>query len=214
MSENMVNSSIIRRKHRVRKMEGKEAGKRIRDIRLKRGYTQTEFAEIIHVDTSTVSRWETGKVPVSIDNIRLICRELRIPESELLPEEPVVKAKEENKHKKTIAVVCIIAICICATALITVFIMKNQYRMVGEPEVIEGAFGDTLLIYAKPVFVYSDESAEVYSHRLFRKFRNNEGLEAIEIVIIPKDAEPGDDTESLNDITMLINEITIEKWGK
>jgi len=211
MSENMVNSTIIRRKHRVRKMEGKEVGKRIRDIRLKRGYTQTEFAVIIHVDTSTVSRWETGKVPVSIDNIRLICRELRIPESELMPEEPVVKAKEENKHKKAIAVVCIIAICICATALITVFIMKNQYRMVGEPEVIEGAFGDTLLIYAKPVFVYSDESAEVYSHRLFRKFRNDEGLEAIEIVIIPKDSEPGDDIECLRDTTMLINELTLDK---
>lgn len=195
-------------------MEGKEVGKRIRDIRLKRGYTQTEFAEIIHVDTSTVSRWETGKVPVSIDNIRLICRELRIPESELMPEEPVVKAKEENKHKKTIAVVCIISICICATALITVFIMKNQYRMVGDPEVIEGAFGDTLLIYAKPVFVYSDESADAYSHRMFKRFLNTEGLGAIEVVIIPKDAEPGDDTESLNDITMLINEITIEKWGK
>ena len=195
-------------------MEGKEVGKRIRDIRLKRGYTQTEFAVIIHVDTSTVSRWETGKVPVSIDNIRLICRELRIPESELMPEEPVVKAKEENKHKKAIAVVCIIAICICATALITVFIMKNQYRMVGEPEVIEGAFGDTLLIYAKPVFVYSDESADAYSHIMFKRFLNTEGLGAIEVVIIPKDAEPGDDTESLNDITMLINEITIEKWGK
>lgn len=49
-------------------------GERIRDLRIKNGYTQDGLAEIVFVTRQAVSRWELGLTMPSIDNIAELCR--------------------------------------------------------------------------------------------------------------------------------------------
>lgn len=48
-------------KHRV------TIGKKIRDLREKKGYSQDDLAEIMGINHSTISKVETGKFAITID---------------------------------------------------------------------------------------------------------------------------------------------------
>ena len=44
-------------------------GSRIKELRIKRGLTQTEFAKILSVSFQAVSNWERGIAPPDIENL-------------------------------------------------------------------------------------------------------------------------------------------------
>ena len=56
----------------------------IREARRKRGLTQAELAEAIHVDQSTVSAWEAGKKIPRSDRLARLARVLGIDPKALL----------------------------------------------------------------------------------------------------------------------------------
>lgn len=49
-------------------------GDRIKRLRQSRGMTQEELGAILGVSKSTVQKYESGKVPLSVDKIRILCR--------------------------------------------------------------------------------------------------------------------------------------------
>ena len=57
----------------------KSFGKRLKDLRLKADITQEDLAEIVGVATKTVSYWENGHNPITINKIPLIANALNIP---------------------------------------------------------------------------------------------------------------------------------------
>ena len=58
-------------------------GARIRKLRLKHGWTQVEFAERVGIDRSFLADVERGKRNVSILNVELIAKGLRVSLSQL-----------------------------------------------------------------------------------------------------------------------------------
>lgn len=58
-----------------------EIGARLKEARLKRGYSQDEIAEILHVSRSAVAYIETGKVNLSLESFMRICDAIDIPYS-------------------------------------------------------------------------------------------------------------------------------------
>ena len=57
----------------------KNFGKRLRDLRLQANLSQENLAEIVGVTTKTVSYWENGHNPVTLNKIPLIAGALNIP---------------------------------------------------------------------------------------------------------------------------------------
>lgn len=57
----------------------KEFGKRLRELRLQANMTQDELAEQVNVATKTVSYWENGHNPITLNKIPLIANALNIP---------------------------------------------------------------------------------------------------------------------------------------
>ena len=53
-------------------------------LRRERGLTQEELASRLYITRQAVSRWETGATEPSIDMIKLIARELKVPVMRLL----------------------------------------------------------------------------------------------------------------------------------
>ena len=53
-------------------IDPKLIGSRIRELRKKRGLTQSEFASIISVSFQAVSNWERGIAPPDIENLMII----------------------------------------------------------------------------------------------------------------------------------------------
>lgn len=58
-------------------------GDRIRTLRKKRGWTQVEFAERVGIDRSFLADMERGKRNVSILNLELIAKGLKVSLSQL-----------------------------------------------------------------------------------------------------------------------------------
>jgi len=54
-------------------------GRRIKALRVELGYTQTDLAERVRVDTSTVCDWETGRSEPRLGRLALVAHALRCP---------------------------------------------------------------------------------------------------------------------------------------
>ncbi len=62
-------------------------GKKIKKIRKKRGMNQYEFAELIGLCKSTISKYENDKLSVPIDNLKKISDVFNVPMNEFFSDE-------------------------------------------------------------------------------------------------------------------------------
>ena len=60
------------------------SGKNIAILRKKRGIKQEELAEILSINTATLSRWENGHFEPNASTIKKLCEILHCTESEIL----------------------------------------------------------------------------------------------------------------------------------
>lgn len=73
-------------------------GEKLFDLRRKKGYSQEQLAEMIGVTRQTISKWETGSMQPTFENIRLLCEILEIKFEDIandLPKEAIDVAGEE-----------------------------------------------------------------------------------------------------------------------
>ena len=76
-----------------------QLAQKIQRIRKENNLTQEQFAEMIYVSRTAVSKWETGRGEPSIDSLQMIARAFNISLDDLLSsEELVVIAKKENNE--------------------------------------------------------------------------------------------------------------------
>jgi transcriptional regulator with XRE-family HTH domain len=59
-------------------------GDRIRDFRVKKGFSQSEFANRCDVELSTINRIELGKASPSLTLLFIMAKELKITASDLI----------------------------------------------------------------------------------------------------------------------------------
>lgn len=79
--------------------------KNIKTLRMQKGYTQKELAEILHVTSQAVSRWEQGDVEPSIDTISSMAKFFEVTTDELIGElkdKTKEESKEEPKEEKVV----------------------------------------------------------------------------------------------------------------
>lgn len=58
---------------------------RIKQARTEAGLTQQKLAELCHVTTRTVQRWETGDRLVATESLRIVAKTLKLPLEDLIP---------------------------------------------------------------------------------------------------------------------------------
>jgi len=63
-------------------MDQEQIGAKIKALRLKHGYTQQQFANIVGVTYQAVSKWETGKSVPDIGTLHAICARFQVDLSE------------------------------------------------------------------------------------------------------------------------------------
>ena len=86
---------IILQKERSRKM----LGENIKKIRQKKGYTQEEVANRLHVTRQTISKWEKNYSVPDADLLVRLAEILEVPTSELLSGEVELEEKEIQKDE-------------------------------------------------------------------------------------------------------------------
>ena len=64
-------------------------GEQIKKYREQSGYSQKEFAKLIHVSNSRLSNWEQGLNRPDIDTLVIICRALKVSPGILLEIEDI-----------------------------------------------------------------------------------------------------------------------------
>lgn len=72
---------------------------KIRSLRKERGLTQEQFAEMLFVSRTAVSKWENGRGMPGMDSLQMIAKVFEISHDELLcAEEIIIAAETENKR--------------------------------------------------------------------------------------------------------------------
>lgn len=76
-----------------------ELSEKIQRLRKERGFTQEQFAELLFVSRTAVSKWETGRGTPSMESLQMIAKMCGVTLDELLQaEEIIAAAKNENKE--------------------------------------------------------------------------------------------------------------------
>jgi transcriptional regulator with XRE-family HTH domain len=73
---------------RTKRTKASITGRRIKALRVELGYTQTDLASRVRVDTSTVCDWETGRSCPRLGRLALVAQSLRCSVSYLIGEKP------------------------------------------------------------------------------------------------------------------------------
>lgn len=88
-------------------------GNRIKNLRIKQGMSQTQFADKFNVTRQTVSNWENNKNYPDLDILEQISQEFNVSFDELLKEESGLAEKTPKRIPKKIwllLVICVIAL--------------------------------------------------------------------------------------------------------
>ena len=91
-------------------MDNDRFARTIKNARLKKGYTQSQLAELLNVSNKTISKWETGRGYPDITLLAKITSVLKLDYEELLQSNEYIiqKRKKKRKHISIISIVCLI----------------------------------------------------------------------------------------------------------
>ena len=72
---------------------------RLRELRIKSGYTQSQIAKILNIDRSTYSYYEIGKTMPDISSLLTLSKVFNISINELLADEATTKSVADGGQK-------------------------------------------------------------------------------------------------------------------
>lgn len=102
-------------------MNPEKISKIIKEIRLKSGMTQKEFADKYNVTYQAVSKWENAKNLPDVSILKEICQDFNLDINELL-------GNEINKKKSKGRYLAVIGFAIVIILLIAVFVIMNHNK--------------------------------------------------------------------------------------
>ena len=91
-------------------MDNDRFARTIKNARIKKGYTQSQLAELLNVSNKTISKWETGRGYPDITLLAEITSVLKLDYEELLQSNEYIiqKRKKKRKYISIISIVCLI----------------------------------------------------------------------------------------------------------
>lgn len=91
-------------------MDNDRFARTIKNARLKKGYTQSQLADLLNVSNKTISKWETGRGYPDITLLAKITSVLKLDYEELLQSNEYIIQKRKKKRKDIfiISIVCFI----------------------------------------------------------------------------------------------------------
>lgn len=81
----------------IRKMQ--TIGSKIRELRKQQNITQEKMGSDLNIDRSIISRWESGKMEPTIEQLKMISNYFKIPISLFFDEAPINKKRKTNIDK-------------------------------------------------------------------------------------------------------------------
>lgn len=79
----------------------KHLGEKLRDVRLRRGWSQARAAEEIGIDTGQIARMETGVASPRLTTLVAVCLAYRVALRTLLPAEfPLGTGARNQRHRR------------------------------------------------------------------------------------------------------------------
>lgn len=182
-------------------MNKKEIGEKIRTVREKKGLTQAELAEKVHVSSSSLCRWEKGEYEPSIEFIEQICIVLGISVEELLGLREKVDIHPEKEKKGKWVLMALSAVSIL---VVLFFITFPKYRVVDVRTQYVDNQGETAIVKAVPTLWFNEKQAEKYSKHLKKEYSQKKEYEALEIWFSPSENLINDYNDALLIITYML----------
>ena len=90
-------------------MDNDRFARTIKNARLKKGYTQSQLADLLKVSNKTISKWETGRGYPDITLLAKITSVLKLDYEELLQSNEYIIQKRKKK-RKYISIICIVCL--------------------------------------------------------------------------------------------------------
>ena len=90
----------IEQAEQIRLKKGLDAGAKLRQLRVKKGYTQKEFAELTEVSLLTLQKYEQKKLNIDSANVYTLCKfcvALGCRISDIIEDEELLKKYNEVK---------------------------------------------------------------------------------------------------------------------
>ena len=111
-------------------MDNDRFARTIKNARLKKGYTQSQLADLLKVSNKTISKWETGRGYPDITLLAKITSILKLDYEELLQSNEYIIQKRKKKRKDIfiISIVCFIF----AITLIGMYKVQKQQKYENE----------------------------------------------------------------------------------
>ena len=81
-------------------MDNDRFARTIKNARLKKGYTQSQLADLLNVSNKTISKWETGRGYPDITLLAKITSILKLDYEELLQSNEYIIQKRKEKKKR------------------------------------------------------------------------------------------------------------------
>lgn len=90
-------------------MDNDRFARTIKNARFKKGYTQSQLADLLNVSNKTISKWETGRGYPDITLLAKITSILKLDYEELLQSNEYIIQKRKKK-RKYISIICILCL--------------------------------------------------------------------------------------------------------
>ena len=106
-------------------MDNDRFARTIKNARLKKGYTQSQLADLLNVSNKTISKWETGRGYPDITLLAKITSVLKLDYEELLQSNEYIIQKRKKK-RKDIFIISIVCFIFAITLIGTYKVQKQQ----------------------------------------------------------------------------------------
>ena len=106
-------------------MDNDRFARTIKNARLKKGYTQSQLADLLNVSNKTISKWETGRGYPDITLLAEITSVLKLDYEELLQSNEYIIQKRKKK-RKDIFIISIVCFIFAITLIGTYKVQKQQ----------------------------------------------------------------------------------------
>ena len=96
-----------------------EFNEKLQELRIQKGLTQEELADMLYVSRTAISKWESGRGYPNIDSLKVISKFFGVTIDELLSgDELLTIAEEDNKQRETHIRDMIFGLLDCSMALL------------------------------------------------------------------------------------------------
>ena len=129
-----------------------EFGKKLQELRKRKGLTQEELAQALFVSRTAISKWESGRGYPNIDSLKAIAKFFCVSVDDLLSGEQVLTIAEEEQKEKSGIVRDLIFGLLDICSLLLLFLPFFGQRTDGKVQAVSLLSLDGVSVYLRILF--------------------------------------------------------------